>query len=140
VDLNRNWDFDWKPTWNPYGCWAYLPINGGERPFSEPETLALRDFIFESNITAIISYHSAALGIFAGGMPSNPISVSLAEAVSQVAPYVFPPVNTGCEMTGQIIDYTASHGIPSLDIELANHRDTDFQINLRILDAFLNWP
>jgi len=24
-------------------------------------------------------------------------------------------------------------------VELANHRDTDFEINLRILHAFLNW-
>ena len=139
VDLNRNWDFNWKNTWQPDGCWSYLPIHGGEQPFSEPETVALRNFIANNNIEAIISYHSAALGIFAGGMPSNPISLSLAEAVSLVALYTFPPQDTGCEMTGQFIDYTASHGIPSLDIELANHRDTDFEINLRLLNAFLIW-
>jgi hypothetical protein len=101
--------------------------------------MALRDFIFENHIEAILSYHSAALGIFAGGMPASSISVSLAEAVSEVSPYPYPPLNYGCEMTGQFIDYTASHAIPSLDVELANHRDTDFEINLRILHAFLNW-
>ena len=118
---------------------SYLPIHGGEHPFSEPETTALRDFILGNNIAALISYHSAALGIFAGGMPTNTISVPLAEAVSGVSPYPYPPRDFGCEMTGQFIDYTASHGIPSLDVELANHRDTDFEINLRILYAFLNW-
>jgi hypothetical protein len=140
VDLNRNWDFNWKHTWETNGCWAYLPIHGGEHPFSEPETAALRDFMVENKIAAIISYHSAALGIFAGGMPANSLSVPLAEAVSKVSPYPYPPLDFGCEMTGQFIDYAASHGIPALDVELANHRDTDFQINLRILDAFLNWP
>lgn len=140
VDLNRNWDFNWKATWNPYACWSFLPIHGGDYPFSEPETIALRDFIFENNIEAIISYHSAALGIFAGGMPINSISVPLAEAVAEVSPYPYPPLDFGCEMTGQFIDYAASHGIPALDVELANHRDTDFQINLRIFDTFLNWP
>jgi len=139
VDLNRNWDFNWKHTWEPTGCWAYLPIHGGEHPFSEPETTALRDFILENNIAALISYHSATLGIFTGGMPTNTISVPLAEAVSEVSPYPYPPLDYGCEMTGQFIDYTASHAIPSLDVELANHRDTDFEINLRILHAFLNW-
>jgi hypothetical protein len=139
VDLNRNWDFNWKATWNPFACWSYLPIHGGDHPFSEPETIALRDFIFDNDISAIISYHSAALGIFAGGMPTNTISVPLAEAVSEVSPYPFPPLDFGCEMTGQFIDYVASHGIPALDVELANHRDTDFQINLRILETFLSW-
>jgi len=26
-----------------------------------------------------------------------------------------------------------------VDIELTNHRDTDFEINLKVLTAFLNW-
>ncbi|MBN2029555.1 hypothetical protein JW824_04855, partial [bacterium] len=139
VDLNRNWDFNWKNSWEPAGCWAYMPIFGGEFPFSEPETLALRGFIEAHEITAIISYHSAALGIFAGGMPGNPISVSLAESIAEIAPYPYPPIQTGCETTGQFVDYTASFGIPSVDIELTNHRDSDFEFNLDIVRIFLNW-
>ena len=139
VDLNRNWDFNWKDTWDPAGCWAYLPIFGGEAPFSEPEAAALRDFIHAHEFSALISYHSAALGIFPGGVPDVDLSVGLAEAVSEVAPYPYPPIQTGCEITGQFVDYTASYGIPSLDIELTNHKDSDFDINLEVLKVFLNW-
>ena len=140
VDLNRNWDFNWKSTWNPAGCWAYLPIGGGTAPFSEPETAALRDFIHTHNISALISYHSAALGIFPGGAPDTDTSVPLAEAVAKVAPsYPYPPIQTGCEITGQFVDYASSFGIPALDIELTNHKDSDFGINLEVLRVFLNW-
>ena len=139
VDLNRNWDFNWKSTWDPAGCWAYLPIGGGTAPFSEPETAALRDFIQSHDIKALISYHSAALGIFPGGAPGIDLSIELAEAIAAVAPYPYPPIQTGCEITGQFIDYTASFGIPSVDIELTNHKDSDFEINLEILNVFLQW-
>lgn len=139
VDLNRNWDYNWKNTWEPAGCWAYLPISGGTEPFSEPETSALRDFILSHDIEAIISYHSAALGIFPGGAPLLDVSYSLAEAISAVAPYAYPPIQTGCETTGQFVDYISSFGIPAVDVELTNHRDSDFEINLEILRVFLAW-
>lgn len=139
VDLNRNWDMNWKPTWNPDGCWQYLPITGGIAPFSEPEVTALNDFILQRNLSAVISYHSAALGIFAGGYPDTEISTSLAEFIAEVAPYPYPPIFTGCEFTGQFTDYLASIGIPAVDIELSNHKDSDFDINLRILHQFLTW-
>ncbi len=139
VDLNRNWDFNWKSTWDPNGCWAYLPIYGGDNPFSEPETAALRDFIHSHNLSAILSYHSAALGVFPGGAPDTNLSVALAKAVAKVVPYPYPPIQTGCEITGQFVDYAASYGIPALDIELMNHKDSDFEINLEVLKVFLAW-
>ncbi len=97
------------------------------------------DFILETDIEAIISYHSAALGVFPGGQPPLPESLSLAEAVAEVAPYPYPPINAGCLYTGQFTDWAAGVGIPAIDVELTNHRDTDLDINLRILDVFLNW-
>ena len=140
VDLNRNWDYNWKNTWNPAGCWAYLPIGGGTSPFSEPETASLRDFIHSHDIAGLLSYHSAALGIFPGGAPDTDISVPLAEAIAKVAPsYPYPPIQTGCEITGQFVDYASSYGIPALDIELTNHKDSDFEINLEVLRVFLDW-
>jgi hypothetical protein len=30
-------------------------------------------------------------------------------------------------------------GAASVDMELSNHRDTDFEINLRVLEVFLKW-
>jgi predicted deacylase len=139
ADLNRNWPSLWQEEWPTTGCWSYLPIHGGSAPASEPEVAALLEFILNNDIEAIISYHSAALGIFPGGQPPLPESVSLAEAVAEVAPYPYPPINAGCLYTGQFADWAAKAGIPALDVELTNHRDTDLEINLRVLAAFLNW-
>ena len=139
VDLNRNWPSLWQEQWPKAGCWSYLPIHGGTSPASEPEVAALMDFILANNIEAIISYHSAALGIFPGGQPPLEGSVKLADAVSEVAPYPYPPLDAGCLYTGQFTDWAAEVGIPALVVELTNHRDTDLEINLRVLETFLNW-
>ena len=139
VDLNRNWPAHWKVDWSRAGCWNYLPIGGGPQPVSEPEVAALMGFILQQRISALISYHSAALGIFAGGRPAARASLSLAETVAEVSPYPYPPLDSGCEYTGQFADWAAENGIPAIDVELTNHTDTDFEINLRVLQAFLSW-
>jgi predicted deacylase len=139
VDLNRNFPSNWKATWSKAGCWGYLPIEGGSSAASEPETQALIGFINDSEIIALISYHSAALGIFAGGQPPDPSSLSLADAVAAVSDYPYPPLQTGCEFTGQFVDWVSDQGIAGIDIELHNHQDTDFEINLAILSVFLDW-
>jgi predicted deacylase len=139
VDLNRNWPAQWKEDWSRTGCWNHLPIGGGPQPVSEPEVAALMGFILEQRISALISYHSAALGIFAGGRPPSQGSLSLAEAVAEVSPYPYPPLDYGCEYTGQFTDWAAENGIAAIDVELTNHTDTDFEINLQVLQVFLSW-
>lgn len=141
VDLNHNFPYHWKKEWNRDGCWNYLPTTGGTHPASEPETIALLNFIKQHNFEALISYHSAAMGVFAGGLPPFKPSENLARTLSRASRvYPYPPVQTGCEYSGNLTDWASSvKGIPAVDIELANHRDTDFEINLRVLDAFLAW-
>ncbi len=139
VDLNRNFPSNWQATWPKAGCWGYLDIEGGSEAGSEPETKALMAFILSHDLTALISYHSAALGIFAGGQPPDAGSLSLAESVAAVSDYPYPPINTGCLFTGQFVDWVSDQGIAGIDIELTNHQDTDFEINLAILSVFLDW-
>ncbi len=140
VDLNHNFPYHWKEEWDREGCWNYLPTTGGTHPASEPETIALVNFINLHDFDALISYHSAALGVFAGGMPPFAPSQDLAQKIANKSPYAYPPVNTGCEYSGNLTDWASSvEGIPAVDIELSNHKDTDFGANLRILSIFLNW-
>ena len=140
VDLNRNWDYHWQADWNRDGCWTYREVTSGKYAGSEPETAALSAFIQSHQIDALISYHSAALGIFPGGIPPEERSVSLARAVAEVSPYPYPPIDTGCDFTGNMVDWASTLGIAALDIELTDHTRTDLEINLRVLDTFLNWP
>ena len=139
VDLNRNFPANWQADWDRLGCWTDPPVTGGDSPASESETRALMKFIESRNIEALISYHSAALGIFPGGVPWEKDSKRLAKALAAVSGYPYPPLDTGCLYTGTLADYAVELGAAAVDMELSNHRDTDFEINLRVLDMFLNW-
>jgi hypothetical protein len=139
VDLNRNFPVNWQIDWSRDGCWVYRSVSAGPSPASEPETTALMEFLLGHNVDALLSYHSAALGIFPGGEPPDPDSVSLAEALARVSSYAYPPVDTGCLFTGTLADWSVSIGIAAVDLELTDHSHTDFEQNLIILSAFLSW-
>ena len=139
VDLNRNFPINWEAKWSRHGCWNYRPLTGGNGPGSEPETQAFIAFASQVRPTAIISYHSAALGIFPGGEPADPESAQLAEALAAVSNYPYPPIDTGCFYTGTLPDWAVSMGFAAVDLELHTHKYTDFEENLEILNAFLEW-
>lgn len=141
VDINRNWDVYWKADWNRTGCFSTIRLTAGEAPFSEPEAQALRDFLLNNHVDALISYHSAMSAIFAGGRPQpDAASDSLARTLSAASLYLYPPVNDpGCEYTGQLIDWASANGIAAVDVELTDHQSNDILINRKLLDAFLNW-
>lgn len=139
VDLNRNFPVNWRADWNRAGCWNYLPSSGGRSPGSEAETQVFMNFVSNHQIEALISYHSAALGIFPGGNPPDEHSVQLAESIAEVSNYRYPPLDTGCTYSGTLADYAASKGIAAVDLELTNHFDTDFDQNLDILNVLLNF-
>ncbi len=139
VDLNRNFPVNWQRDWDRSGCWNYLPTSAGAEPGSEAETQALMRFVSGHSIEALISYHSAALGIFPGGFPWDENASRLARALADVTSYRFPPLDTGCAYSGTLADYAVSNGIAAVDLELTNHLDTDFDQNLQALDVLLNF-
>ena len=107
VDLNHNFPYHWKEEWDRKGCWNYLPTTGGTHPGSEPETIALMNFISLHDFSVLISYHSAASGIFAGGTPPFAPSERLAKDLSRVSPYSYPPYNMGCDYSGNLTDWAS---------------------------------
>jgi protein MpaA len=139
VDLNRNFPENWQAEWDRDGCWDYAPTTGGSGPGSEPETRAVMNFLSSQHVRALISYHSAALGVFPGGEPWEKDSIEFAKALSKVTRYPYPPIDTGCYYTGTLADYAVSLGATAVDMELRNHRDTDFSQNLKALKILLNW-
>lgn len=139
VDLNRNWDAKWQKDWPRAGCWTRTYVTGGKSPGSEPETQALMAFIQNHHFDALINYHSAALGIFAGGLPPDDYSIRLAQTVAAVTTYHYPPIDTGCKYTGGFTDWANENNIAALDVELTDHTNTDFEMNLKVLNIFLNW-
>ena len=139
VDLNRNFPTNWASNWDRDGCWNYGPTTGGAGPASEPETRAVMGFLQNHRVEVLISYHSAALGVFPGGEPWEERSIQFAEKLADVTDYPFPPIDTGCIFTGTLADYAVELGAISVDMELATHKFTDFKKNLKALEVLLKW-
>jgi protein MpaA len=141
VDLNRNFpSSNWAADWDRDGCWIYRPTTGGMSAGSEPETRAVMSFIRGHQLRAMISYHSAGLGVFPGGVPWEEPSMRLARALSKVTGYPYPPVDTGCVYTGTLADWAVENGVgASVDMELSDHKNTDFEQNLKALNVLLNF-
>jgi hypothetical protein len=139
VDLNRNFPTNWAATWDREGCWDNGPSTGGTGPGSEPETRALMVFLQTHKIEVLISYHSAALGVFPGGEPWEKNSTKFAKQLANVTDYSFPPLDTGCIYTGTLADYAVERGAVAVDMELSTHTETDYKRNLKALDVLLNW-
>lgn len=135
VDLNRNWDYEWQPT----ATHGTRPVSGGDAPFSEPETAALRDLILEQEIEAAIFYHSAMARIFYGADTERSASYELAEAVSEATGYPIADGVPGQITTGDAVDWMSSQGLAGIEIELTNHQEIEWERNLRGLLAFLDW-
>ena len=136
VDLNRNWNCQWQPT----AVWRDVTVNGGPRPFSEPESIVLRDFILPKDPAIVVFWHSAANGVFAAGCPdTHAPSLALANVYGQAANYPVYERFTSYEITGDAGDWLATQNIPSISVELQNHQSLDLSQNLNGVQATLDY-
>jgi hypothetical protein len=135
VDLNRNWGCGWEPV-------AYFRdqiIGAGDEPFSEPETAALSVLIQSVQPSAVLFYHAAADGIFAGDCGGDSGSAALSEAYGRAAEYGYEDGFSRYPVTGTGPAWVNSIGIPSADVELASATDPEFDRNLRGVMAVQWW-
>ncbi len=143
VDLNRNWDYIWQPI----GGWKEgREVYGGDAPFSEPETKALRNFFTQKKIGAAIFYHSA--GGFITTPPNGTNVWGLAECLSTATGYEVLEDGSSSYydrydyvVTGDAGEYLAELGIAAIDVELYDHDDPELERNqqglLEGLDCWL---
>jgi hypothetical protein len=136
VDLNRNWNYQWQMT----ATHGTRPVSAGQRPFSEPETIALRDFLIEHQVEAVVVYHSAFAAVFSGAGITTSRTVELAQLLAEATGYRYAPEGVpGQTTTGNTIDWLTANGVAAVEVELTNHDDLDWEQNLSGLRAFLNW-
>ncbi|MFO7730627.1 MAG: M14 family metallopeptidase, partial [Spirochaetia bacterium] len=129
VDLNRNWDARWEPV----SEWRNLEVDAGSRPFSEPETRALRDFVLSLKPEVIVSYHSQANGIYYSGKRDKwEPARSLAQVYSEASGYPIPENRSlvGYRITGASGGYFYSKRIPEITVEMVGRTDAEFTRNL----------
>lgn len=134
VDLNRNWDCEWRES----AYWRDQWVRGGSEPFSEPETQALRDFLLATSPEVVVFLHSASDGVFASGCGEmyGP-SLNAANIYGLASGYPVHEKFDAYPVTGDAGDWLATQGIAAITVELKNHTDLDLVENLAGMKAIL---
>lgn len=132
VDLNRNWDCDWATQ----GKWGDQDVSGGEEPFSEPESRAMRDYLLKNEIEVGVWLHSAAGLVIPSGCQNEDHEPSKRAAAlyGEAAGY---PVGgfTAYQISGDAGSWLSQQDIASITVELSDHKNLEFGRNLRGLLA-----
>jgi len=137
VDLNRNFDCDWQST----GMWQNKKVSGGSAAFSEPESMALKNFVESKNPTSVIVWYSAAGGVFSSNCHTGVLAETraLTNVYAKASGY---PANESFdfyEITGDMVNWLAKKGIPAISVLLTNHTDTEWTKNEAGVKAVLNY-
>jgi len=133
VDLNRNFDCKWQAT----STWKGEPTSAGTAPFSEPEALALRNFVLEKKPEAVVFLHSKAGAVYASECEDGilPETRDIMNAYARAAGYRAIDVFDAYPVTGDAEGWLASLGIPAVTVELETHETVEWERNLAGVQA-----
>ncbi len=135
VDLNRNWGCGWAED----AVWRGQAVNAGARPFSEPETQYIADYIRQIRPDTVLFYHSAAGGVYAGSCDGDHGSMLMSEILGQATGYTYGQPFTAYRVTGTAASWADGEGIPAADVELLSWTESEFERNLRGIRALQEW-
>lgn len=135
VDLNRNFDCDWKES----ATWQSRTVSGGDKAFSEPEAAALRDFVSEHKPAAVLVWYSAAGGVFASNCHGDvlPETRTLTELFAKASGYKAFTQFDFYEITGDMVNWLAKEGIPAISVLLTTHEVVEWEKNRPGIEAVL---
>ena len=137
VDLNRNFDCDWQAS----GVWQNKTVSGGTKAFSEPESLAIKNYIETSNPAAVVVWYSAAGGVFASecGNGILPATRTLRNTYATASGYKAYDSFDFYETTGDMVNWLAKKNIPAVSVLLSNHQDTEWSKNQAGIKALFKY-
>jgi hypothetical protein len=135
VDLNRNFDCDWKES----GTWQSKTVSGGTAAFSEPESAALRDYVAAHTPTAVVAWYAAAGGVYASNCHEGVSSAtqSLTNVYAKASGYAAHEQFDFYAITGDMMNWFAKENIPAVSVLLTNHTDTEWSKNQKGIEAVL---
>lgn len=91
VDLNHNFNAGWKELRKreiSMGIKGPSPTRyGGVKPFSEPETNALKNLCLKNRFTHILAFHSQGREVYCSYKNTPPLSYTLGETFAELAGY-----------------------------------------------------
>jgi predicted deacylase len=137
VDLNRNFDCKWQPE----SMWRENLVSAGTKPFSEPEARALRNFVLENNVHAVIFWHSQANAVYASYCENGilPETLDIMNAYAHASGYRAIESFDEYEITGDAEGWLASIGIPAITVELQTHETIEWEQNLAGVKALFDY-
>jgi murein tripeptide amidase MpaA len=127
VDLNRNFDCDWQTS----GVWQSKTVSGGGSAFSEPESLAIKNYVEMNKPTAVVVWYSAAGGVYASNCHSGvlPETKTIAKAYADASGYPYFESFDFYATTGDMVNWLAKNNIPAISVLLTNHTNTELSKN-----------
>lgn len=135
VDLNRNFDCEWKPE----GIWQSRKVSGGSAPFSEPEAAALRAYVEAHRPRAVVGWYSAAGGVYAsncgGGVSAE--TTALMNTFAEASGYNAYRTFDFYEITGDMMNWFAKEEIPAISVLLTTHEATEWEKNRAGIEAVI---
>lgn len=135
VDLNRNFDCEWSET----GTWRSQEVSGGNAPFSEPEALAVRDYVKTYQPAAAVVWFSAEGKVYPSaceGAPSQE-SIELAATFASAAGYDAAAEFNAYNITGDMVNWMADQKIPAISVLLTDHKNSEETKNLAGIQAVI---
>lgn len=137
VDLNRNFACQWQAE----GTWQNRSVSGGTAAFSEPEAQAMKAYVERNEPTAVVTWYSAAGGVYASNC-NNGVSeatLALTNLFAEASGYTAYEEFDYYEITGDMVNWLASQRIPAISVLLTNHEQTEFAKNIAGIEAVLNY-
>lgn len=137
VDLNRNFDCKWKPE----STWRGKTVSAGMSAFSEPESVAIRDFVLNKNPESVIFWHSQASSVYASECENGilPETLNIMNLYSTASGYNPVASFDAYPISGDAEGWLASIGIPAITVELETHETIEFERNLSGVKKLLEY-
>jgi len=128
VDLNRNFACKWAPE----SSWRGKTVSAGTSAFSEPEAVALKDYVAKIKPQVAVFWHSQANNVYASECESGvlPETLTVMNAYALAGDYGAVPVFDAYPITGDAEGWLASINIPAVTVELEGRTSTEFSRNL----------
>ncbi len=137
VDLNRNFDCEWQTE----AFWQDRGVNAGTSPFSEPEAKSIENFVNQFSPVAVVAWYAASGEVFPAScgstLPSN-ATISLMNAYADSTPYTKSDTFEYYPITGDMMDWLAGQGIPSISVLLSDRESIEWENNVDGIKSVLN--
>jgi hypothetical protein len=137
VDLNRNFDCNWQPK----STWQSKTVSAGTAAFSEPEALAIKNFVTENKPSAFVFWHSQANAVYASECNKGilPVTLDIMNAYAKAAGYQAVKSFDSYKITGDAEGWLASINIPAITVELKTHETVEWEKNLAGIKALFRY-